>query len=620
MANNDNELCTGDKIASKELLDKINECQGNGKFFSVEFFPPKTFNGATNLCAILYRLHESNTIPMFVDITWKPSEDPLSDTCQEPTALLICSASRQISRFNTMIHIPYYETTKTQVFEHLLKAKELGVCGIRALRRGPASLKEDDIGNIELKDGFSSTEQLIRFVKHEFGHHFTIAVTGYPSGFKTKSSYEEDLRKLKIEVDAGADFITTQMFFEVDFYFNFVKDCRNIGINVPIIPGIFPIQSVSSLRQLKRTLAVNIPDHIFESLTPIKDDNDAVIDFGVQYAVNMCQQLLASCDVPGIHFYTFNLETALKRITQNLDLGNSLQHNETCSDDNVRPIFWATRPRSYLIRTSNWDEMPNGRWGDSSAASFGQIKDYHLFLMGTNLSRNDLLNMWGRELHSFHDVCEIFVCYLTGKENRHGYKVTQLPWAEDEIATETMSIVKDLVDINKEGILTINSQPCVNGAPSDDPRVGWGKPGGYVFQKAYIEFFAREEVANEIYKQLKDSKRINFHMVKSCGDNLTNANIYSPNAVTWGVFPGSEVIQPTVVDPIAFQFWKDEAFALWNQQWRNLYPEGSPSRDVIKTIQETFYLINLVDNDYVAGNSLFDVLNNVLTSLKHETS
>lgn len=135
MADHHNELCsTGDKESSRELLSKIKEYQG--KFFSIEFFPPKTFNGATNLCAILYRLHESNTIPMFVDITWKPSEDPLSDTCQEPTALLICAASRQVSRFNTMVHIPYYGTTKIQVFEHLLKAKELGVCGIRALRRG----------------------------------------------------------------------------------------------------------------------------------------------------------------------------------------------------------------------------------------------------------------------------------------------------------------------------------------------------------------------------------------------------------------------------------------------------------------------------------------------------
>lgn len=126
-----------EKSLVPKLLRKINKrIKENEKFFSAEFFPPKTFNGATNLCAILYRLYESQTIPLFVDITWKASEDPLSDSCREPTALLMCAASRQVNRFNTMIHIPYIGTTKTEVMEHLLKAKELGVCGVRALRKG----------------------------------------------------------------------------------------------------------------------------------------------------------------------------------------------------------------------------------------------------------------------------------------------------------------------------------------------------------------------------------------------------------------------------------------------------------------------------------------------------
>jgi methylenetetrahydrofolate reductase (NADPH) len=190
----------------------------------------------------------------------------------------------------------------------------------------------------------------------------------------------------------------------------------------------FVIQSLHSLHQLKRTLSVNIPDHIFDSLIPIKDDIDAVIDFGVQYATSMCQKLLACSKVPGIHFYTLNLEKPLKRIIQNLNIGNYLQQNLSRGGEDVRPIFWATRPRSYLIRTSEWDESPNGRCGNSNAASFGQIKDYHMFLMGNNLSNEDLLDMWGRELGSFDDVCDIFVCYLNGKENKHGYKVRLLSW------------------------------------------------------------------------------------------------------------------------------------------------------------------------------------------------
>jgi len=96
---------------------------------------------------------------------------------------------------------------------------------------------------------------------------------------------------------------------------------------------------------------------------------------------------------------------------------------------------------------------------------------------------------------------------------------------------------------------------------------------------------------------------------------VTNANVYSSNAVTWGAFPGSEILQPTVVDPVAFHFWKDEAFALWEHQWGRIYPEKSKAREIIHTIHDTYYLINLVDNDYVAGNKLFDILDIVLKKL-----
>lgn len=78
--------------------------------------------------------------------------------------------------------------------------------------------------------------------------------------------------------------------------------------------------------------------------------------------------------------------------------------------------------------------------------------------------------------------------------------------------------------------------------------------------------------------------------------------------MTWGVFPGREVLQPTVVDPVSFKVWKDEAFALWQEQWGKLYPEGSPSRDLLTRISESYYLVNLVDNDFPKESSLWDVL------------
>ena len=171
----------------------------------------------------------------------------------------------------------------------------------------------------------------------------------------------------------------------------------------------------------------------------MKDDSTAVMNYGISYVAEMCQQLFESGHVHGLHFYTLNRETSITEILKRTGMfpkedepDLSLRklpwmpgpaHARRGRMELVRPIFWTSRPRSYMIRTSNWDEFPNGRWGDSSAASFGELKDYHLVLLGTHKSREDLLNMWGRELNSPEDVFEVFVCYLTGKENRHGYKV-----------------------------------------------------------------------------------------------------------------------------------------------------------------------------------------------------
>jgi len=150
----------------------------------------------------------------------------------------------------------------------------------------------------------------------------------------------------------------------------------------------------------------------------------------------------------------------------------------------------------------------------------------------------------------------------------------------------------------------------VNGAKSTDPCVGWGGPGGYVYQKAYVEFFANKEVVNVLLHVLQDYPFVNYHVVNQLGTlDLTNADRYSPIAVTWGVFPGKEILQPTVVDPVSFQYWKDEAFSLWVHKWGHNYPEDSESRKLIDSIHDTWYLVNLVDNDFVMGESLWEALN-----------
>ncbi|XP_047725339.1 methylenetetrahydrofolate reductase (NADPH) isoform X5 [Prionailurus viverrinus] len=252
---------------------------------------------------------------------------------------------------------------------------------------------------------------------------------------------------------------------------------------------------------------------------------------------------------------------------------------------------------------------PRSGMSSPTAAAFGELKDYYLFYLTSKSPREELLKMWGEELTGEESVFEVFACYLSGEPNQNGYKVTCLPWNDEPLAAETSLMKEELLRVNRQGILTINSQPNINGKPSSDPIVGWGPSGGYVFQKAYLEFFTSRETVGALLQVLKKYElRVNYHIVDVKGENITNAPELQPNAVTWGIFPGREIIQPTVVDPVSFMFWKDEAFALWIEQWGKLYEEESPSRMIIQYIHDNYFLVNLVDNEFPLDNCLWQVV------------
>lgn len=599
------------------LIEKIHQkIAANEKFFSLEFFPPRTPNGAVNLIAKFDRI--AMGCPLFCDVTWHPAGDPGGD--KETSSITIASAALNYCGLETMLHITCANTVKATVTKHLMKAKSLGIRNVLALRGDPPHGDEWQA----LDDGLAYGTDMVNHIRQEFGETFTICVAGYPNGHPDCSSYDEDIQHLKEKVDAGADFIITQLFFENKTFFKFLKDCRAAGITVPIIPGIMPIQGYASLRHLVKLSRLEVPQWIVDAIEPIKDDDEAIRKYGVQLGIEMARELLACEDVPGLHFYTLNREVATKEILTALDLWcqdpaasrplpwkPSANKKRLCED--VRPIFWASRPKSYMYRTSDWDEFPNGRWGNSSSPSFGDLTDHHLFYLRSRTKKEDLLKMWGQELTCMEDVFEVFKCYISGENNKAGVKVKSLPWNEDTIAAETSLIQENLVFLNSKGILTINSQPHVNGAPSTDSTHGWGGSGGYIYQKAYLEFFTCREVVDILLEVLKEYPQVNYHVVNREGSvNVTNADKFSPIAVTWGVFPGKEIAQPTVVDPISFESWKDEAFDLWQQQWGRLYPDGSASKLVIESIYKNYYLVNLVDNDFIKGNCLWEALENTV--------
>uniref|UniRef100_A0A8C6V3S9 Methylenetetrahydrofolate reductase (NADPH) n=1 Tax=Neogobius melanostomus TaxID=47308 RepID=A0A8C6V3S9_9GOBI len=561
-------------------------------WFSLEFFPPRTASGAVNLISRFDRMGSGG--PLFIDITWHPSGDPGSD--KETSSMMIASTAVNYCGLESVLHLTCCNQSKDNISRHLSKAKHLGLKNIMALRGDPVGSDWE-----EEEEGFNYAVDLVKHIRSEFDDYFDICVAGYPTGHPEAHSYKEDLIYLKEKVAAGADFVITQLFF------------RAIGITCPILPGIFPIQGYQSLRQLVKLSKLEVPEEITRVIEPIKDNDAAIRNYGIHQALEMCRVLLDSGRVPGLHFYTLNREVATMEVLRQLGMWQedprrpmpwAVSAHPKRKVEDVRPIFWGSRPKSYIYRTQDWDEFPNGRWGNSSSPAFGELNDYYLFYLKSKSSKDALL------------VFEVFTCYIAAQPNRKGHKVMCLPWNDEPLAPETNMLKDELEKVNTRGVLTINSQPNINGKPSTDPIVGWGPPGGYVFQKAYLEFFTSSENVNALLKVLKKYEpRVNYHIVNVHGRNLTNAPDMQPNAVTWGIFPGREIVQPTVVDPVSFMFWKDEAFALWIEQWAKLYEDESPSRMIIKYIHDNYFLVNLVDNDFPLDSCLWQVIEDMFELL-----
>merc|ERR1719244_920260 len=513
-------------------------------------------------------------------------------------------------------------SSKKDISGYLDKARKMGLRNILALRGDLPNIDEEWSYDTEK---FNYATDLVKHIKADHDDYFTICVAGYPTGHPDADSYEDDLVHLKAKVDAGADFIITQLFFEPSTFKRFVDDCRAIGITCPIIPGVMPIQSYDSLRHIVKLSKLEVPEEIKLIVNPLKENDDAIRNYGIHQATEMIRELFSSGYAPGIHFYTLNREVASTAILKRLGLWSDIRKplpwrlsaDPSRANEDVRPIFWTNRSKSYVHRTRHWDEFPNGRWGKSDSPAFGELKDYYLFYLTSQSPKTDLLKMWGEELINEEDVWQVFVNYITKAKNKNGILVNKTPWNDEDLSGETEYISDKLAKMNEKGVLTINSQPYANCIASDDPTFGWGQAGGYVYQKAYLEFFTCEENVLALLQILGRFPNVNFQVINKDGSiNYTNIKNKKPIAVTWGVFPGREIIQPTIVDPIAFSQWRTEAFGLWTEQWGKLYEENSTSRGIINTISETYYLVNLVDNDFPKGNCLWNVLDDMLSRRK----
>lgn len=160
------------------------------------------------------------------------------------------------------------------------------------------------------------------------------------------------------------------------------------------------------------------------------------------------------------------------------------------------------------------------------------------------------------------------------------------------MAKEADSIRQNLVALNKRGLLTINSQPAVDGMKSSDPVYGWGPLNGYVYQKAYLELLVHPAILPQLVTRVEERPQLSYYAVSKNGELQTNAPSDGPNAVTWGVFPGKEIVQPTIVESVSFLAWRDEAFRL-GVDWAHCFDANTTSRVLLDEMMDEWYLVNI---------------------------
>lgn len=585
--------------------------------FSFEFFVPKTSQGVQNLYDRMDRMYELN--PIFIDITWNAGGRSSSLTNE------MVYTSQSALGLETCMHLTCTNMAVELIDEALDKAFKSGCQNILALRGDPP------IDGSESTGDFKYAKDLINYIRAKYGDHFNIGVAAYPEGHPEEQDDSQTLQFLKEKCDAGADFIITQMFYDVDNFILWCSKLRKIGINIPIIPGIMPISTYAAFIRRAKWSEIKIPQHFLDVLELIKEDDFLVRERGTELVSEMCSKLIASGFVNHLHFYTMNLERATVMILEKLNLIEIAQNMESVggsilpwrkslnpqrTKESVRPIFWQNRKYSYVSRTSTWDEFPNGRWGDSRSPAFGDID-----LSATDLLRQSpkrAFDLWGTP-QDIKSLSEIVVSYLRGD-------LQSLPWSDGPIGEESQIIVDRLIKLNEIGYITMNSQPALNAIRSNDKVYGWGPKVGYVYQKQYLEFFCHQSIIPTLlqkideYNSKNESSILTYYAVNKQGELSTNTKEDDINAVTWGVFPGEEILQPTIVEKTSFLAWKDEVYRLISE-WSKIVQselvkcpeeENNKFTELMDNFSDEYVLCNLVNNDFIAGNNvIFDLLDNI---------
>jgi methylenetetrahydrofolate reductase (NADPH) len=275
---------------------------------SFEFFPPKTDEGDRNLL--------EKTIPALLRL--KPDYCSVTygagGSTRDKTLMIVDRIQREHG-LTAMSHLTCVNATKGELRAVIEQARALGIKNILALRGDPPG------GNGEFQKtpgGFEFSRELVAFLKELGG--FSIGTAGFPEGhIACTEGREVDWRRLQEKIDAGADFVLTQLFFDNADFYRFRDHLTKLGVTVPICPGIIPIMSTSQIKRFTALCGSKLPAPLLTKLETLGDNDEAATAYGIDYATAQCADLLKN-GTPGIHFYTLNKPHSTTAIVKNLGL------------------------------------------------------------------------------------------------------------------------------------------------------------------------------------------------------------------------------------------------------------------------------------------------------------
>ena len=289
-------------------MTTIDQAYGPGKFgLSFELFPPKTAAGVIGLDIHLDRLAAFK--PSYMTCTYGAGGSTQDRTLE------VISSVRQKYKIPVATHLTCVGSTVDQLRSYIERARILGVDNVVALRGDPP---KGETAFRPVEGGLSYANQLVEFIHREFSD-MGIAVAGYPETHIEAPSPEDDLANLMRKVEAGADVVITQLFYDNIDFFTFREKCDSLGINVPIVPGLLPVTNGAQIQRITALCGAKLPSSFLAALSQHEDGSDAQFEVGVEFATKQTAELVAA-GVPGIHYYVLNKSEATERVLNNVSI------------------------------------------------------------------------------------------------------------------------------------------------------------------------------------------------------------------------------------------------------------------------------------------------------------